>query len=182
MLEIIVLTIFIATITNLILIRFHIPTIIGYIATGIIITYVLELSHALHSEDLHIIAEFGIVFLMFTIGLEFSIHHLVKMRKEVFFYGTLQVGVSMVVFYLLAHYAFGQDSQSSIIIAAALALSSTAIVLKILNSNREISKEYGKRSLGILIFQDIMVVPILLMITILSTDNISMSKLLKNLY
>ena len=178
MLEIIVLTIFIATITNLILIRFHIPTIIGYIATGIIITYVLELSHALHSEDLHIIAEFGIVFLMFTIGLEFSIHHLVKMRKEVFFYGTLQVGVSMVIFYLLAYYIFGQDSQSSIVIAAALALSSTAIVLKILNSNREISKEYGKRSLGILIFQDIMVVPILLMITILSTDNISMSKLL----
>ena len=172
MLEIIVLTIFVATITNLLLLRFHIPTIIGYIATGIIISYVLELSHALHSEDLQIIAEFGIVFLMFTIGLEFSVHHLVKMRKEVFFYGALQVAVSMAVFYLLAYYAFGQDFQSSIIISAALALSSTAIVLKILNSNREISKAYGKRSLGILIFQDIMVVPILLMITILSTGHL----------
>ncbi len=178
MLEIIVLTIFIATITNLILLRFHIPTIIGYIATGIIISYFLQIRHATHSEELQTIAEFGIVFLMFTIGLEFSIRHLVKMRKEVFLYGTLQVGLSMIVFYILAHYAFAQNFQSSIIISAALALSSTAIVLKILNSNREINKEYGKRSLGILIFQDIMVVPILLMITILSTDNISMSKLL----
>jgi len=178
MLETIVLTIFIATITNLILIRFHIPTIIGYIATGIIISYFLQLSHATHSAELHTIAEFGIVFLMFTIGLEFSIHHLVKMRYEVFLYGSLQVGISMLVFYMLSHYIFSLDFQSSIIIAAALALSSTAIVLKILNSNREISKEYGKRSLGILIFQDIMVVPILLMITILSADNISLGSLL----
>ena len=71
MLEIIVLTIFIATITNLLLTRFHIPTIIGYITTGVVITYILQLSHETNSEELHIIAEFGIVFLMFTIGLEF---------------------------------------------------------------------------------------------------------------
>ena len=178
MLEIIVLTIFIATITNLILTRFHIPTIIGYIATGIIITYFLQLSHENNSKDLHIIAEFGIVFLMFTIGLEFSIHHLVKMRNEVFFYGGMQVGISMVVFYLISTYLFHVDVKSSVVIAAALALSSTAIVLKILNSNREINKEYGKRSLGILIFQDIMVIPILLMITIMSSDNLSLSSLL----
>ena len=178
MLEIIVLTIFIATVTNLILTRLHIPTIIGYIATGIIITYFLQLSHAGHSEELHIIAEFGIVFLMFTIGLEFSIHHLVKMRKKVFFYGGMQVGLSMIVFYLIATYLFNVDVKSSVVIAAALSLSSTAIVLKILNSNREINKEYGKRSLGILIFQDIMVIPILLMITIMSSDDLSLSLLL----
>jgi len=178
MLEIIVLTIFIATFTNLILTRLHIPTIIGYIATGIIITYFLQLSHGNNPEELHIIAEFGIVFLMFTIGLEFSIHHLVKMRKEVFLYGSMQVGISMAVFYLIATYIFNIDVKSSIVIAAALALSSTAIVLKILNSNREINKEYGKRSLGILIFQDIMVIPILLMITIMSSDDLSLSLLL----
>lgn len=178
MLEIIVLTIFIATVTNLVLTRFHIPTIIGYIATGIIITYFLQLSHENNPEELHVIAEFGIVFLMFTIGLEFSIRHLVKMRKEVFFYGGMQVGLSMVVFYLISAYLFHIDVKSSVVIAAALALSSTAIVLKILNSNREINKEYGKRSLGILIFQDIMVIPILLMITIMSSDNLSLSSLL----
>jgi len=178
MLEIIVLTIFIATIINLILTRFHIPTIIGYISTGIIITYMLQLSHATDSKELHTIAEFGIVFLMFTIGLEFSIKHLIKMRHEVFLFGSLQVGLSMLTFFLLSHYAFGISVKSSIIVSAALALSSTAIVLKILNSNREIGKEYGQRSLGILIFQDIMVVPILLMITIFSKDDLSLAALL----
>ena len=178
MLEIIVLTIFIATITNLLLTRFHIPTIIGYIATGVIITYMLQLSHEANSEELHTIAEFGIVFLMFTIGLEFSIVHLVQMRKEVFLFGGLQVGISMLSFFLLSHYLFEIEVKSSIIIAAALALSSTAIVLKILNSNREINKEYGRRSLGILIFQDIMVIPILLMITIFSTADLSLGTLL----
>jgi CPA2 family monovalent cation:H+ antiporter-2 len=178
MLEIIVLTIFIATITNLLLTRLHIPTIIGYITTGVVITYMLQLSHENNSEELHIIAEFGIVFLMFTIGLEFSIQHLIKMRKEVFLFGGLQVGLSMLIFFLLAHYTFSIAVKSSIIISAALALSSTAIVLKILNSNRDINKEYGRRSLGILIFQDIMVIPILLMITIFSIDDLSIGTLL----
>ena len=178
MLEIIVLTIFIATITNLILTRFHIPTIIGYIATGVIISSMLHLNHETNSEELHIIAEFGIVFLMFTIGLEFSIQHLIKMKKEVFLFGSLQVGISMLVFFLLSYYMFGIAVKASIIIAAALALSSTAIVLKILNSNRDINKEYGRRSLGILIFQDIMVIPILLMITIFSIDDLSLPTLL----
>ncbi len=178
MLEIIVLTIFIATITNLILTRFHIPTIIGYITTGVIITAMLHLNHQNNSEELHIIAEFGIVFLMFTIGLEFSIQHLMEMKKEVFLFGSLQVGLSMLTFFLLSHFLFGIALKASIIIAAALALSSTAIVLKILNSNRDINKEYGRRSLGILIFQDIMVIPILLMITIFSIDNLSLSTLL----
>ncbi len=178
MLETIVLAIFIATITNLILTRLHIPTIIGYIATGVIITYFLQLSEATHSKELHMIAEFGIVFLMFTIGLEFSIKHLVKMRKEVFLYGGFQVGLSMIVFYLIGYYYFDMQVKASIITASALALSSTAIVLKILNSNREINKEYGRRSLGILIFQDIMVIPILLMISIFSTENVSLGSVL----
>lgn len=178
MLETIVLTIFIATIANLILTRLHIPTIIGYIATGVIITYFFNLTHATHSEELHTIAEFGIVFLMFTIGLEFSIHHLVKMRKEVFLYGGLQVGLSILAFYLIARYYFDINVKSSVIVGAALALSSTAIVLKILNSNREINKEYGRRSLGILIFQDIMVIPILLMITIFSVEDLTLGELL----
>jgi len=178
MLETIVLTIFIATITNLLLTRFHVPTIIGYITTGVIISYMLQLSHETNSEELNIIAEFGIVFLMFTIGLEFSIQHLIKMKKEVFFFGGLQVGLSMLVFFLLAHYAISIELKSSIIISAALALSSTAIVLKLLNSNRDINKEYGRRSLGILIFQDIMVIPILLMITIFSINDLSIGTLL----
>jgi len=178
MLEIIVLTIFIATITNLILTRFHIPTIIGYIATGVIISATLQLTQETHSKELHTIAEFGIVFLMFTIGLEFSIPHLIKMKKEVFLFGGVQVGLSMLIFFVLAHFIFNIEAKASIIIAAALALSSTAIVLKLLNANRDINKAYGRKSLGILIFQDIMVIPILLMITIFSTPDVSLGTLL----
>jgi len=178
MLEIIVLTIFIATIINLMLTRFSVPTIIGYIATGAIIATIFNLHHENNSQELHTLAEFGIVFLMFTIGLEFSIQHLIKMKKEVFLFGSLQVAFSMLVFFLLSHFLFDIAIKASIIIAAALALSSTAIVLKLLNSNRDISKEYGRYSLGILIFQDIMVIPILLMITIFSADNLSLSTLL----
>lgn len=178
MLETIVLTIFIATIINLLLTRLHIPTIIGYIVTGVTISLSLGLTHEAHSKELDTIAEFGIVFLMFTIGLEFSIVHLVKMRREVFLFGGLQVGFSIVTFFLLSYYLFGFEAKTSMIIAAALALSSTAIVLKLLNSNREINKEYGRRSLGILIFQDIMVIPILLMITIFSKEDLALSSLL----
>jgi len=178
MLDIIVLTIFIATISNLILARLHIPTIIGYIATGVMITYFFQLGEASHNKELETVAEFGIVFLMFTIGLEFSIQHLIKMRKEVFLYGGLQVGLSMFLFYLIGYYLFDISVKESLIVASALALSSTAIVLKILNSNRGIIREYGRRSLGILIFQDIMVIPILLMISIFSTKNSSLSSVL----
>jgi len=91
MLEIILFAILISTVLNLILRQLHIPTIIGYIATGTIIAYGFDLHDAVHSHELKEIAEFGVVFLMFTIGLEFSVNHLIKMKKEVFLYGGLQV-------------------------------------------------------------------------------------------
>jgi CPA2 family monovalent cation:H+ antiporter-2 len=178
MLEIIVTAIFIATVMNILFTKFHIPTIIGYIITGLILAYTFGLHSSNKSHDLEMIAEFGIVFLMFTIGLEFSVKHLSQMKKEVFLYGGLQVGISMLFFYLLSHYVFGLDIRTAIIVASALALSSTAIVLKLLGSSRDISKEYGKRSLGILIFQDIMVIPILLMIGIFSAGDVDLTSLL----
>jgi CPA2 family monovalent cation:H+ antiporter-2 len=178
MLELIVATIFIATVMNVFFTKMHIPTIIGYIATGVAISYLFGLHSEKSPHELELIAEFGIVFLMFTIGLEFSIHHLSRMRKEVFWHGGLQVGISLVLFYLVTHYGFGVESKSSVIIASAMALSSTAIVLKILASSREISKEYGQRAMGILIFQDIMVVPILLMLTIFSSRGVELDMLL----
>ena len=91
MLGIIVATIFIAIIVNLLLKRFHLPTIIGYIVTGTIIAYLFGLHDAVNNHDLKEIAEFGVVFLMFTIGLEFSVDALVRMKREVFLTGSLQV-------------------------------------------------------------------------------------------
>jgi len=178
MLEIIVATIFIATILNILLTKYEIPTIIGYIATGLIISQLFSLQAESKSHDLEIIAEFGIVFLMFTIGLEFSMKHLASMKKEVFLYGGLQVGITLGFIFLVSYFVFSLNTQTSLILGGALALSSTAIVLRILSSNRDINKAYGRYSLGILIFQDIMVVPLLLMIGIFASGDVNIPSLL----
>ncbi|MGM0533683.1 MAG: cation:proton antiporter [Campylobacterota bacterium] len=167
----------IATILNVILRRFNVPTIIGYIFTGAMIAYMFDLGSA-HNGELAHIAEFGIVFLMFTIGLEISFAHLKSMKYEVFVNGAVQVLLTAAVVFAIAHFGFGQEIKSSIIIGAAIALSSTAIVLKVLNESGKINSEFGKRSLGILLFQDMAVVPILLMITIFASDDSSLGQLM----
>jgi len=171
MLGIIVWTLLIAIVVNLVLKRFHLPTIIGYILTGTIIAYAFNLHAAVNNHELKEIAEFGVVFLMFTIGLEFSIEHLKRMRKEVFFTGSLQIIVTTVFVITICMYVFNFDFKTSLIIGAALSLSSTAIVLKTYNENNEIKKRHGQRVLGILIMQDIAVIPILLMISLFASDD-----------
>lgn len=165
MLGIIVWTLLIAILVNILLKRFHLPTIIGYIFTGTIIAYGFGLHEAVHNHTLKEIAEFGVVFLMFTIGLEFSIEHLKKMKMEVFFTGSLQILVTTVFVVIICVFILGFDFKTSLILGAALSLSSTAIVLKTYNENNDIKKRHGQRVLGILIMQDIAVIPILLMIS-----------------
>jgi len=160
----------ISVVLNLILKRFGIPQIIGYIITGTIIVYAFDLRHVVHSEVLHMIGEFGIVFLMFTIGLEISIDRMKEMRRDVFFNGGLQVGLTAVFIYLICVYVFDIEVKTSLIIALAFSLSSTAVVLTYLKQSKEIYIPYGQRSMGILIFQDIAVIPILLLIGFLSND------------
>ena len=171
MLMIIVATLFISLVINVILKKIHLPTIIGYIITGTIIAYTFNLHSAVNNHSLQEIAEFGVVFLMFTIGLEFSIEHLKKMKNEVFVTGMLQIAITATIVYLMAYYIFGIEQQISFIISLAIALSSTAIVLKTFNETGEINKRYGQRSLGILIMQDIAVIPILLIIGFLSSND-----------
>ena len=168
MLGIIVAATSIALILNLILKKFHLPTIIGYILTGTIIAYGFNLHAAVDNHELKEIAEFGVVFLMFTIGLEFSLNHLKKMRREVFFTGSLQIIITAFFVFLVSKYVVGFETQTSLIIGLALSLSSTAIVLKTFNETKEINKPHGRRVLGILIMQDIAVIPILLMISFFS--------------
>ena len=167
MLEIILVAIFTSTVLNLLLKKINIPTIIGYIATGIIIAYLFQLHGIKWNYELHLIAEFGIVFLMFTIGLEFSVKHLLKMKKDVFIIGWLQVLLTALIFYLVIRFGLWFDTNTAIIIWAWFSLSSTAIVLKILNETRDINKEYWQKVLGILLFQDLAIIPILLLIWVL---------------
>ncbi len=170
-------TILIATILNVFLKKVGLPTIIGYIFSGLAITYIFHLQDV-NSESLEHIAEFGIVFLMFTIGLEFSMNHLKSMKKEVFLYGFLQVFLSGVVFTILAYFVASMELKSAIVVGFALSLSSTAIVLKVLNENSAIHSGYGRVTLGVLLFQDLAVIPILLMISIFTNQDQSISYLL----
>lgn len=174
MLEIIVASLFIALISNIVLKKFALPTIIGYIVTGTIISYAFNLHDIVNNHLLKELAEFGIVFLMFTVGLEFSIKHLKAIKYEVFVLGSLQILATMSVVFICSFYLFGLDKNSSLIISMAVAMSSTAIVLKSFNETGEINKKFGRNSLGILIMQDIAVIPILIFIGILSSSESSL--------
>lgn len=182
MLGIIVTTLFLALVINVFLKKIHLPTIIGYIFTGTIIAYGFGLHDAVNNHILKEIAEFGVVFLMFTIGLEFSIEHLKKMKHEVFITGTLQILITATIVYGISHYILRIEQNISFIMALAISLSSTAIVLKTFNESGEINKRYGQRSLGILIMQDIAVIPILLAIGFMTTaSNESISSVLSEM-
>ena len=160
----------ISIILNIFLKKLGVSQIIGYIMTGTIIVYAFDLREASHSHELEMIGEFGIVFLMFTIGLEISLAKMGSMKKEIFGNGFLQVALTAGVVYLLSHYLFSLDSKSSLIIALAFALSSTAVVLSYLKSSKEIYRPYGQKATGILIFQDIAVIPILILIGFLTSE------------
>lgn len=178
---ILIITISISTVLNVVLKKFDIPTVIGYVLSGFAISSIFHFAED-SKEMLSHLAEFGIVFLMFTIGLEFSVNHLKKMKKEVFVYGALQVILSGILFTALGSLAFDLDIKSAIVIGFALALSSTAIVLKVLNENNEIHSGYGRTTLGILLYQDLAVIPILLMVSFFTSESDSISFLLLEIF
>jgi len=178
-LPIIVAGIFFSVTINTLLKRIGIPTVIGYILTGIVLSALFGLHHD-HYHELSEIAEFGIVFLMFTIGLEFSVRQLVAMRQEVMLFGSLQLGLSGLFFGSIA-YLLGMPIEGAIITGLALGLSSTAIVLKTLNESGDVQTPYGRKSVGILIFQDLAVIPILLMLTIFASNDSHIFLMLKKI-
>ena len=160
----------ISIVINIVLKKLGISQIIGYILTGTLIVYAFDLREVGHSHELEMVGEFGIVFLMFTIGLEISLAKMGTMKKEIFGNGFLQVGLTSVVTYLIAHYLFSLNNVSSVIIALAFSLSSTAVVLSYLKSSKEIYTLYGQNATGILVFQDIAVIPILILIGFLTSE------------
>ncbi|MBU1641963.1 cation:proton antiporter [bacterium] len=168
-LQILLITALLSIVINTILKRYDFPPIIGYIIAGAFISYLFSLRET-SLQTLYDVSEFGIAFLMFTIGLGFSINNFKELRKEVFVLGTLQVVLSSLFFAAIAFYLFALPLTTAIIIGCALALSSTAIVLKILNETRELKQEYGRIVLGILLFQDLAVIPIILMISFFTTE------------
>ena len=118
------------------------------------------------SPALHMFAEFGIVFLMFTIGLELSFERLRAMRTLIFGLGALQVTIAATAGAVIGM-GLGLDAPSAVIVGLALALSSTAVVMRLLIEEEALATRVGRRAFAILLFQDIAVAPILLLIGLL---------------
>lgn len=155
-----------STVVNFVFTKLKIPTIIGYLFTGIIAgPHLFALINS--QENIEIMAEIGIVLLLFTIGMEFSLKHLIKIRYIVFFGGMLQLLATAMVTMLVAR-GYDLDWPGAIYVGFLTALSSTAVVLKLLQERSEITSNYGRTILGILIFQDIVLIPLLLLTPILS--------------
>jgi monovalent cation:H+ antiporter-2, CPA2 family len=114
-------------------------------------------------------AEVGVILLLFTIGIEFSLEKLARIQKLIFGGGTLQVGLS-ILFTMLALFAFGVDWKVGVFTGMLVALSSTAIVLKLLADKSETNAEHGQVGLGLLIFQDLAIVVMVLLVPVLSVE------------
>jgi len=123
------------------------------------------------SEITNSIAEFGVVFLLFGIGLELTFDKLKSMRKYVIGFGGLQFLLTTILFYIIANYIFLLDSGLSLIISSSLSLSSTAIVMQVIAENSEKSTRVGRLSISALIMQDLAVVPILVLLPLISLEN-----------
>ena len=175
---IIAISLAIASIINIVLTKFAISHIVGYIITGTIISNIFDFNGHADLSSLELIGEFGIVFLMFTIGLEMSFSKLKKLRKIIFLNGFVQVVASSAITFLIAFYLVKLDTTSAIIIALAFSLSSTAIVVTYLKKSKDIVTPYGEKSVAILIFQDLAVIPILLLIGFLAKEGLSVGDVL----
>ena len=145
---------------------FHLPPILGYLIVGMAVGP-NALGWVPASEETRHLAEFGIVFLMFSIGLEFSLPQLRAMRRAVFGLGLAQVAITTVGAVLAAH-VLGYGWQAGFVLGGALAMSSTAIVSKMLAERTELATPHGRDVMAILLFQDLAVVAFLIVLPSLS--------------
>ena len=146
--------------------RLRLPTIVGFMITGVLIG-----PHGLglikDVEAIEVLAEIGVALLLFTIGLEFSLRRLLEMKRLVLLGGGLQVVTTTLVVTGVAR-LFGRPVNEAVFFGFIFALSSTAIVLKSYIDRAEIDAPHGRAGVGILLFQDLSIVPMMLLIPILS--------------
>jgi CPA2 family monovalent cation:H+ antiporter-2 len=152
------------------------PPMLGYLAVGVVIGP-NALALAKNADGVRHLGEFGVVFLMFVIGLEFNLPKLRAMRNHVFGLGFFQVLLTMlgatvaaVALGILSPGLWGMGWQAALALSSALAMSSTAIVVKLMSERMEMESEHGKRVMGVLLFQDLAVVPLLVLIPALGAS------------
>lgn len=160
--EVILILLTVSIFTSIIFKKLNIPVIVGYIAVGMMVGpysggIVVDNDHVRH------LAEFGMVFLLFSIGLEFSFAKIIKMKRAVFGYGGLEVTLATLVTVAIGVNLW-LDLPQAIILGGIVAMSSTAIVTKQLADQLELNLPQGINSIGILLFQDLAVIPFLILI------------------
>jgi monovalent cation:H+ antiporter-2, CPA2 family len=176
-LELTLLYLFAAVLGVVVCRSIKLPPMLGYLVVGVVIGPNM-LALAQNTQSIQHLAEFGVVFLMFAIGLEFNLPKLRSMRRHVFGLGLLQVVCTMIVAtfasLLLVKYlpsAWRMSWQAALALSGALAMSSTAILVKLMTERLEMDSEHGKRVMGVLLFQDLAVVPLLVLIPALGASD-----------
>lgn len=148
--------------------RLKLPAILGFLLAGIIAgPHAFNLISSQHEVEL--LSEIGIIFLLFVIGIELSLKGLASIKKIIFVGGSLQVGGTILITAAISYF-IGLPMNTSIFLGFLFSLSSTAIVLKLLQEKGEMTTPHGKIGLGILIFQDIIVVPMMLFTPLLAGE------------
>ncbi|MFA1626657.1 monovalent cation:proton antiporter-2 (CPA2) family protein [Rhizobium mongolense] len=151
-------------------------TVLGYLAAGVVIGPIF---HGItDGEQILGVAELGVVFLLFIIGLELKPSRLWQMRRDIFGLGTAQVMLTGLALTGLAYFSGVLDWRGSVVAGFGLALSSTAFAMQILDDAGEVNSKYGQRSFSMLLFQDLAIVPLLALITILDGGSGSNAPLL----
>ena len=148
--------------------RLRLPSIVAYMLAGMVIGPHL-LGWIDDPRQFSLIAEFGVVFLLFSLGLEFSLPRMLMLKGPVFGLGGAQVLVTTLVF-ATAVFVWGTTIEAAIIIAGALALSSTAIVTRELGSLQQFDSRYAQLSIAVLLFQDLIAVVFLILVPVLAGD------------
>lgn len=153
--------------------KMKLSPVLGYfVAGGLIGEYGLNY---VKSSDTEVLGEVGVIFLLFAIGLELTFERLKSMQRYVFGFGSLQVATTTISIGTVA-YLMGETLASAVIIGGGLALSSTAVVLQVIAESREQSTQVGRLSLAVLLLQDFAVVPLLVMVPILSGEQVGIIK------
>lgn len=149
--------------------KMNISPVLGYFVAGAVIgSHGFNLIHS--AEAMDNLAEFGVVFLLFIIGLELTFERLIAMRIHVFGFGSLQVIVTMVAIWCIA-LAFGVNTNIATVIGGGLALSSTAIVLQVLQEKGSQASQVGRLSIAVLLMQDFAVVPLIVLVPLLAGNS-----------
>ncbi len=171
-----ILSLLVAAVTAVLLFnRLGLGSVLGYLAAGAVVG---PAGFALvqDPDNMRHIGEFGVVFLLFLIGIEIKPKRLWVMRRMVFGFGGAQVLLTGLVLAAIAHFAFGINYAQSFIVGFGLALSSTAFGLQILSDENQMSSRWGRSSFAILLFQDLAVVPLMVIVPILAIGSMSLSE------